>query len=384
MFRISYVFRQLKSVRPFVWGLIMYICLLLFQTDYRGLGTVSALLVIGFTILSVVLYRKKSEIKDEHFSKPLLFFVFFVVLMIFVSGFTPHYLFRFLAQIILFLFLCRYSITDYENEVIKTALCIVMSLYGILTIDSIVNNPISTNYIHGGVLLFNTELDPNCISIPFVAASTISLGRLLKKQQIVFSVLSLGISLLTLLYLASRGAMVAILVSVVLNMVVNKGYRPRMLIRILILVFLVYLLFRTYLSSVLLQNIERVTDFGVEDDNGRFELWSHAYELWKESPILGIGLGGVVSHIGHGSHNLFVELLAETGALGLILFVVFSLRVIKNAYKHSKDLFVLVIGCFVQSLFVGVLGDRSFWVFLIWCSMLGSNTNISMANARSN
>lgn len=63
----------------------------------------------------------------------------------------------------------------------------------------------------------------------------------------------------------------------------------------------------------------------------RNNLWLAAIEIWQENPLLGVGLAGFPIHAGFGDslgvypHNIVLELAAETGLLGLALFVSFSL-----------------------------------------------------------
>lgn len=67
------------------------------------------------------------------------------------------------------------------------------------------------------------------------------------------------------------------------------------------------------------------TDVGVEDAFGpsekRPEVWAWYLDAFLESPMVGIGLGVGRDAIGFEPHNLVVELLAETGFLGLLAFL---------------------------------------------------------------
>ena len=58
----------------------------------------------------------------------------------------------------------------------------------------------------------------------------------------------------------------------------------------------------------------------------RIELWTECIKIFKESPILGVGLGNVNYHMKLSgalfvkAHNLILELLSETGIIGFIIF----------------------------------------------------------------
>ena len=114
-----------------------------------------------------------------------------------------------------------------------------------------------------------------------------------------------------------------------------------------------------------------------QDDitNGRMRLYSLAISLFKEKPILGIGWGGFqyeafglfgandVSIIYIDTHNTFLQLLSETGLIGLSIFLFFSIytyiltikRIKNNELYANKDndlKTVLAIAISIQTFFL--------------------------------
>jgi O-antigen ligase len=59
--------------------------------------------------------------------------------------------------------------------------------------------------------------------------------------------------------------------------------------------------------------------------NGRFELWSEAWRLFADNPVLGIGTGSFFAVDGVNSypHNLLLEVGAELGIVGILLLLGF-------------------------------------------------------------
>ena len=67
--------------------------------------------------------------------------------------------------------------------------------------------------------------------------------------------------------------------------------------------------------------------------SGRVLIWSYFIELWKQSPVVGVGPSAVVSVGGQQfySHNLFIDILVEVGVLGLAGFLAFLGLALKAA-----------------------------------------------------
>ena len=61
--------------------------------------------------------------------------------------------------------------------------------------------------------------------------------------------------------------------------------------------------------------------------NWRLGHWYHYISLWRDHPLLGFGLGSgsEVSGIGIGTHSVYIQVLVETGLIGIFLFLLFLL-----------------------------------------------------------
>jgi hypothetical protein len=54
----------------------------------------------------------------------------------------------------------------------------------------------------------------------------------------------------------------------------------------------------------------------------RIECWAEAIAMWREHPVLGVGLGQFVEHHYMTAHNSYLLALAELGLPGMLLFVI--------------------------------------------------------------
>ena len=71
--------------------------------------------------------------------------------------------------------------------------------------------------------------------------------------------------------------------------------------------------------------------------NIRLESYSTAWQLFKNKPLFGIGTGGFP---GGYPHNIFLEIAAENGLLGLIIFFGFLFTICQKGYLFLKDNFI--------------------------------------------
>ncbi|MCG2694086.1 O-antigen ligase family protein [Candidatus Parcubacteria bacterium] len=108
-----------------------------------------------------------------------------------------------------------------------------------------------------------------------------------------------------------------------------------------------------YLESK--SNIERVAS------------WREGLELWTQNPLFGIGIGnytiGLPKPYGQPSHNIFLMVLAELGAVGFLLYLALWRKLWKSGL-HSVLILFFIIGLFDHYLWTLYSGQMIFWVGL--------------------
>ncbi|MGH8602701.1 MAG: O-antigen ligase family protein, partial [Gammaproteobacteria bacterium] len=115
----------------------------------------------------------------------------------------------------------------------------------------------------------------------------------------------------------------------------------------------------------------------------RFVLWEFAFKKYTESPVFGIGFHSfhhVNPYEGRDTHNYFIKVLTEQGAVGLvILLMIFwrSLVASRSLFDRTSDplfkaLGLGMLGCIMAFMIGNIFGDRFshyplvtyFWVYL--------------------
>lgn len=166
-----------------------------------------------------------------------------------------------------------------------------------------------------------------------------------KKHVINKSVITIMLlSTLVVLYSGSRQAIITVLFifSLVALQQRGRGISNRVIIPFAILSFVVYMFISFTSETGILYS---VLQEGYIDGSGRGAWLMSGIEQFTENPFWGVGFGRyfIFGHYGSYPHNLFVELLCETGLIGFTfaMFLI-SRRMIRNRSAFQAILFLFV------------------------------------------
>ncbi len=165
------------------------------------------------------------------------------------------------------------------------------------------------------------------------------------KKKIFQLILFIISSTIIILITGERMAFLLFCFSLILTLIFLKKYK------ILILTLFLSLIILINFNSSHVQN--RYGDFKNIilnfEDSTYGKLYSSGYRLWKKNPLNGVGvknfrvdcdieLNDLRPENGHQlcsthPHNLYLELMSETGLLGLFLFIAFNLIIVLKSFK---------------------------------------------------
>lgn len=238
-----------------------------------------------------------------------------------------------------------------------------------------------------GILVFtgNTSIGAYSMSLsyymllPTITYMNEFLDRISIKRGII-----LGISLLVVLALGSRGAIMCIGVFIVLKLIrkmKNITYTKVLIYLILFSIIIFGLIFLNeileYIYDFLLNNFgirSRSIQLFLRDEiylSGRDRLYKDVFEEILRNPFLGIGLAGDRQVIGGGyAHNIFIEIMANFGmVIGTLIntsLLYLSIKdiFIKDMRKFNMLIIWLNIGFIHLLVSSSYLTDFKFWIFL--------------------
>jgi O-antigen ligase len=113
---------------------------------------------------------------------------------------------------------------------------------------------------------------------------------------------------------------------------------------LLLLVFGLFVVFNvSHVDFSRYQGITRIQeDYNLQDETGRLNIWKIGIRTMLTNPLTGVGVSSFGEAVGRdrGSrglaiarwqapHNMFIQVAAETGVIGLFLYVLMSLNVFK-------------------------------------------------------
>ncbi|PFG39100.1 O-antigen ligase [Georgenia soli] len=183
----------------------------------------------------------------------------------------------------------------------------------------------------------------------------------------------------------SRAAMAAMALAAVVTVVLTLGTRAgptfrRLLVGTAVLgVLAVVILPDAWVGEVLQRATSVfVPDAGAAPDQ-RYQLWSVAVQQWASSPVLGVGAGQYVpvaqQLLGPQwdtiPHNTYLGFLAETGIVGLLVFLVVPALVVTRLLRATRAgdgdapyLLLSVLALLMQAFTLSLENTRPMWAVL--------------------
>lgn len=155
----------------------------------------------------------------------------------------------------------------------------------------------------------------------------------------------MAISLAVIMFSSSRTALVGL---IFLSLIIWLQSKRKMLGLGLVIVFLVaswqMAPHETKAKFITLEKASRAitSQDSVDSMDQRMEILKHSWEVYKEHPIIGVGIGNFVNVNGtqYGlwmpTHNLYTQVLSEIGTLGAIAFFLIVYQIFRNL-KDTKN-----------------------------------------------
>lgn len=329
-------------------------------------------LTLGVLALCIWFFSSKNREPEMPADRQLRLYRYLILVMVLSLPFSYyqsaslkeliHY-----GSIILFVFLFYKMVNS--SEKIRRLLhvyCIGIAVYGlsILTKGSLMEGRIS----------FGTMFDPNDIAfymISFITFNLFFISRDNSPWVRLISLASLLLALLIIIKTGSRGGFIA-LMAVLAFFLFNRSasFRISVVSKVAVVLLAITALqfidldlgrFRTIISYQ--------DDYNTTSEEGRIAIWKRGITMMVTHPLTGIGFNRFPEGLGRDreargldsakwqtAHNSLVQIGAETGILGFILFLLLSLnayRIFAATAKSGNGSQLAKLGELAQAGFIG-------------------------------
>lgn len=277
--------------------------------------------------------------------------------------------------VILYIFM-----TSMENDADKSRKVILVYIL-VATIGCLV---IIYNYINGiyynswfhrsTVTFLGVSRDPNYVS-GFIAPLPI---LILTYQPIyerryarIIKAILVVVCLFALIIDGSRGGIISAVLPVVLYILSREKKIKKRIAEVILFIITCIIGYRLIVDYLPSQTVARLL-FQTSGDT-RSALWKAGLNAFYQNPIIGQGIGSASQYskaiAGNYSHNMYIDMLACSGIVGSIVYLLFILENVKCGYKLKEclknNLDLILIAFILPQFFVNGFNTVSMWLPLI-------------------
>ena len=179
------------------------------------------------------------------------------------------------------------------------------------------------------------------------------------------------VGILTIFLTGKKGLIIANILAFFICLIVTEKTKIILLIKRFILVLFTGggILFFINLKTSIISNIMQLTIESDDVSNGRFAMYSMAWNNIEKNFVLGQGWGSSYILFSQGVHNIYIQLLYEIGIIGVFLFILFfifnlscNIGNIKKCIDREEKI-ILVFCLYIQIVFLiyGMSGNPLFY-----------------------
>jgi O-antigen ligase len=347
-------------------------------------------MVLGFLtlfLLLILMYRKSTPIRHV-FSFEIILWLVWAMFSLFTGYIIVANKIHLISSIFTYVQSIFFVIGIYLVCIYDKKLDFIINLSIILSLLTATTALFFGEVVGYGRLTLNAGANPNSVGLLLVIGLFCLLFKLNIKNKLSIALVTSGMFLFlyVIILTGSRKSFLAALFLIIFWLVfcfwheIKEESFSRKTISILILVLFgaSAIVYATpfLMESVTVQRLSALFESG---DVTRTGMYIRAYELFKSSPLFGIGFNNfrLVSGYGTYSHSTYAEALASTGIIGSIIYfgsyLSMVIKIIKSADSKYKTIQIkarLMLGLFVVTLFLGAgvihfYGISSFLIFAI-------------------
>ena len=338
----------------FISGIVSFSSGYIFYNEYRVIE-VMILLIFGAIALSYKVYLiTKAE-------------MLFLVFIIWGSFFWDNYLFTITDLLLAYLLYKSFCFLSYSTLITKIIVLLSLPVFLLF--------PVSLwEYINTGIYYpnwypmgWNIRVYDSYFFVLSVLAVWLYITE--NKYKNIY-LLFLLLAFLSILLNAGRSAALAYTVFIAVIVICNRTVRWQLLVTYggawLAYIGVTYLAMTNLANSSTADlQIARTTT------SLRYDLWMNAFNCWKQSPLMGCGFYqlGSYEYLAAHPHNLFIQVLSETGLIGfgILAYMMVAIgRRINWSQKHNYFIVATFLAMGIELSFSGIYIYPVTQIALLW------------------
>jgi len=255
----------------------------------------------------------------------------------------------------------------------------IRNIFGFLTLSGIVVSLIALFYYFTGDLTYDNRLrafylSPNHLAMYLSPILTLSFYLYFSFKKNIYKVLlffAQFLILITIYLTYSYGAWLALLITLIFVLFLNKNKKKLLfVISFFILILVLFCIFQ-----VNNQKFQGIFNLSYPAFGSRLVIWQSAWEITKDYSLLGIGPGMFQKYyLDYQAifepypewavpqpHNLFLAFWLQTGLLGLVGFIWLMVKFFRTSFLKKQDpLFMILLAVMIYTLVHGLV-DAPVW-----------------------
>lgn len=229
---------------------------------------------------------------------------------------------------------------------------------------------------YNGVRYSGGGTNPHQIAVLLCGLVFIFLRSLLKKEKIIRSIVFLVVCVYLMLETASSTGVLSIALGIAVSayFLVADLFPKNKVGAIVILSLILLLISLVFWSFFYGQFMEWV--MGDKNGLGRIEIFSSFGTAFIKSPLFGLGpgvhgVGGTIEF-----HNTYLEIIAASGVIGGIAFIVYSIGLFRDVLKADWKLFPILVAMYAYGLAGFAMRRLVYWGIVVFVTVIAEKRNV--------
>jgi probable O-glycosylation ligase (exosortase A-associated) len=276
-------------------------------------------------------------------------------------------------------------------NLVKTRRKLLIMIWGLVVLGTIAcfigiyqhAHGIGVSYGEGFIRIRGTALDPNDYAMHLVVLIPFVMGLIFTSRNYILKlglISTLGLLIINIIYTYSRGGLVS-LIFILGASILWFGFKFKKQLLAIFTLSVGFFVMLPFVPEKYIERAKTVVDLNDPAIIARLDTWKTGLLMMRDEPLRGIGLGvfkyeyasraftsgQVETKAALFAHNAYIQIGAETGMIGLLLFILilfFSWVDLKKSERNFQDKGDNVLSCLSLSIRMGLLGYMVSAIFL--------------------